>query len=145
MVITFSVFLALMLILIRPLQRNPFFLIYFGLVIGAAYYMETYMFKLSLFSPKLIWVFVLLHIIIINLVTIIAYGTDKKAAIKVQWRVPEMQLHTLELLGGWVGAFIAQKIFHHKTKKKSYQSLFWLTLIIQLTAVYYIAKFLHIF
>lgn len=145
MVITFSVFLALMLILIRPLQRNPFFLIYFGLVIGAAYYMETYMFKLSPFSPKLIWVFVLLHIIIINLVTIIAYGTDKKAAIKGQWRVPEMQLHTLELLGGWVGAFIAQKIFHHKTKKKSYQSLFWLTLIIQLTAVYYIAKFLHIF
>lgn len=118
MVITFSVFLALMLILIRPLQRNPFFLIYFGLVIGAAYYMETYMFKLSLFSPKLIWVFVLLHIIIINLVTIIAYGTDKKAAIKGQWRVPEMQLHTLELLGGWVGAFIAQKFFTTKPKRK---------------------------
>ena len=34
MVITFSVVLALMLILIRPLQRNPFFLIYFGLVIA---------------------------------------------------------------------------------------------------------------
>ena len=145
MVITFSAILALMLVLIKPLQRNPFFLIYFGLIIGAAYYMETYMFRLPLFSPKLIWVFVLLHIIIINLVTIIAYGTDKRAAIRGDWRVPEMQLHTLGLLGGWVGAFVAQKIFHHKTKKKSYQSLFWLTLIIQLTAVYYIAKFLHIF
>ncbi len=52
------------------------------------------------------------------------YRADKKAAISGKWRKPESGLHLVELLGGWPGAFIAQRIYRHKTKKKSYQMIF---------------------
>ena len=144
MLITFTVILAVLLALIRPLQKNPFFILHFVFIIGAAWYTETYVFKIAPFVYKTLMFFVLYHLASINLVTIIAYGIDKRAAKKKQWRVSEMQLHTLELLGGWVGAFIAQKIFHHKTKKKSYRLVFWLMLILQVILIYYILTFLKI-
>lgn len=39
------------------------------------------------------------------------------------------QLHALELLGGWPGALLAQQLLRHKTKKTSYQVVFWLTIL----------------
>jgi uncharacterized membrane protein YsdA (DUF1294 family) len=39
--------------------------------------------------------------------------------------VPEKTLHLCELAGGWLGGFIAQRRFHHKNKKASYQVEFW--------------------
>ncbi len=144
MVITFCTILCLLLLLIRPLQKNPFFLLYFAAVLLAAYGTETYFFRARPFAYKTFLLFLPYHLVFINLVTIIAYGVDKHAAIRGDWRVPEIRLHTLELLGGWPGAFVAQKLFRHKTRKKSYQSAFWLVLMIQIAAVYYILKFLNI-
>lgn len=144
MVITFTTILAAMLILIRPLQKNPFFLLYFGLIISTAYYTETYCFRVTPFVYKTFLLFLVFHFAAINFVTVLAYGFDKHAAIKGNWRVPEIQLHTLELLGGWPGAFIAQKLFHHKTKKKSFKVMFWLMLFFQIAIVWYILNFLNI-
>jgi hypothetical protein len=41
------------------------------------------------------------------------------------WRTPEKVLHASELLGGWPGALLAQQLFRHKTRKVSYQLVFW--------------------
>jgi uncharacterized membrane protein YsdA (DUF1294 family) len=38
--------------------------------------------------------------------------------------VPEATLHLAELLGGWPGAFLAQRRFRHKTRKVSFQLVF---------------------
>lgn len=51
---------------------------------------------------------------------------DKRRAESSGWRVPENFLHALELAGGWPGAFVAQRLFRHKTSKLSYQIVFWL-------------------
>ena len=144
MVLTFSAVLLGLLALIRPLQKNPFFILHFVFIIGAAWYTESYLFRVNPFSYKTLMLFIVYHLASINLVTIIAYGVDKRAAKKGTWRVSEAKLHTLELLGGWIGAFIAQKIFRHKTKKKSYQTTFWLMLAIQITVIYYVLSFLNI-
>lgn len=144
MVITYTAILSLMLFLIRPLQKNVFFILYFGLVIGAAQLTEMYFFRTTPFAYKTFILFIPYHLIFINLVTFIAYGVDKKAAIQGRWRIPEMNLHTLEFLGGWPAAYIAQKFFRHKTKKKSYQTMFWLVLLFQVVTVYYILSFLNI-
>jgi uncharacterized membrane protein YsdA (DUF1294 family)/cold shock CspA family protein len=50
---------------------------------------------------------------------------DKKRAEKGKWRVSETELHGLELFGGWPGAFLAQRKLRHKTRKTSYQAIFW--------------------
>lgn len=54
------------------------------------------------------------------------YGYDKRQAKAGEWRIPEKVLHTIELLGGWPGALLAQQVFRHKTRKLSYQLWFWL-------------------
>ena len=144
MILTFSSILMTLLILIRPLQKNRFFLLHFALMVGAAWYTENYLFKAPIFAYKTVLLFLIYHIASINLVTIIAYGIDKRAAKNGSWRVPEIELHVLEFLGGWLGAFIAQKIFHHKTKKKSFRVMFWLMLFLQLALIYYVLTFLNI-
>ncbi len=144
MLLTFTAILTTILVLIRPLQKNPFFLIHYALVLGAAWYTQTYMFKVTPFVYKTFLLFIVYHLVSINLVTIIAYASDKRAAQKGKWRTSEAQLHTLEFLGGWIGAFLAQKIFRHKNKKKSYQAMFWLMLVFQFSVIYYILTFLKI-
>ena len=56
-----------------------------------------------------------------SVVTLVVYGIDKRAAQRGLWRVPEGMLHALALLGGWPGALLAQRLFHHKTLKMSFQ------------------------
>ncbi len=53
------------------------------------------------------------------------YGHDKLSAIRGNWRVPESTLHLMEAVGGWPGAYIAQRTMRHKTAKTSYQVTFW--------------------
>lgn len=144
MLLTFISILGFLLALVRPLQRNPFFVLHFGLVVGAAYLTERFGFKLAPFFYKTFLLFVVYHLISINAVTFLAYGVDKRAAQHGQWRIAEVQLHTLEFLGGWCGAYVAQKFFRHKTKKKSYQAMFWLMLAFEGVLIYYILNFLRI-
>ena len=50
-------------------------------------------------------------------------------------RIPENTLHLMEVLGGWPGAFIAQRVFRHKTQKLSFRIVFWLCVSVHLAAV----------
>ena len=62
----------------------------------------------------------------ISTITYFVYAWDKNRAQKKGQREPEQELHLLELLGGWPGAFIAQRSLRHKCSKLSYQIVFWL-------------------
>lgn len=144
MLITFLAVITPFLMLIQPLQRNRFFILYYAMMLLSAYITETYYFRVIMFSHKAFLVFVVYHLVCINLATFIAYGADKRAAEKGEWRVPEVQLHALEFLGGWPGAIIAQKFFHHKTKKRSFRVMFWLMLVLEAAAVYIILRYLKL-
>lgn len=144
MLITFLAIITPFLVFIQPLQRNRFFILYFALMMLSAYITENHYFRVIMFSHKAFLVFIVYHLACINLATFIAYGADKRAAERGDWRVPEIQLHVLEFLGSWPGAFIAQKFFHHKTKKRSFQAMFWLMLVLETAAVYIILKYLNL-
>ena len=79
--------------------------------------------------------------LVLSLLAILFYGVDKFAAIKGWQRIPEASLHLLEITGGWPGAFIAQKLFRHKSKKKSYQVWFWVCVFINLAALVWFGYF----
>ena len=145
MLITFGAVLIAVMFLIRPLQRNAFFTIYFALMMGAAFLTEYVGYHFAPFSKQSFLMFLPWHFLLINFMTIVAYGVDKKAAQKGQWRVPEMQLHLMELFGGSPGAFLAQRLFRHKIKKKSFQISFLFVLALQIVIVYYVFKMLHMF
>lgn len=144
MMITFLAVLTPFIALINPLRRNIFFILYYALMVLASCLTETYYFSAPSFSHQAFLLFIVYHLICINVVTFAAYGADKRAATNGAWRIPEAHLHTLEFFGGWIGAYIGQKVFHHKTKKKSFQAMFWLMLVLQLAAVYIILKYLNL-
>lgn len=142
MVITFSFILIGLLAFVRPLQKNSFYILHAGMVILAAYYVETHYFTASVFGTKTLLLFLVFHAVSINITTFVAYFVDKRAAIRHAWRVPENTLHVLEFLGGWLGALLAQKIFRHKTSKKSFRNVFWLMIVLEFIAIWIILKYL---
>ena len=79
--------------------------------------------------PRLPLVIGILYLVM-SIATWVVYGIDKKRAETGTWRVPEATLHLLELAFGWPGAWLAQRYFRHKTRKISFQILFWLVVLI---------------
>lgn len=67
-------------------------------------------------SASVSWTVLLVWLAVINLLTFIVYGADKRRARKGKWRVPEKTLFLLPLLGGSIGALLGMRVFHHKTK-----------------------------
>lgn len=68
----------------------------------------------------------LLAYLLLSIASFIQYAIDKGRAERGQWRTTENTLHITELFGGWPGALIAQQVFRHKTRKVSFQTVFWL-------------------
>ena len=62
--------------------------------------------------------------VVASVVTFFAYGWDKVSAKSGHWRTQESTLHTLEMLGGWPGAWLAQPLWRHKSRKASFRAAF---------------------
>ena len=60
----------------------------------------------------------------------ILYRVDKGAAVDGRRRTPEDTLLVIGLLGGWPGALVAQRVMRHKSRKTSFQLLFWMTVVV---------------
>ena len=73
---------------------------------------------------------VLLVYLSARLITFGIYAWDKSAARVGASRTPENTLHLLALAGGWPGALIAQQTLRHKSRKASFQVVFWVTVVL---------------
>ena len=62
------------------------------------------------------------YVLAISAATFLVYAADKSAAERGRWRVSERTLHLWSLLGGWPGAFLAQRALRHKTRKHEFLS-----------------------
>lgn len=71
----------------------------------------------------------------VSLVLFAMYWIDKRAAQRGAQRTAEKTLHLFELCCGWPGALLAQQVFRHKTRKGSYQFVFWLAVLANLGAL----------
>jgi uncharacterized membrane protein YsdA (DUF1294 family) len=82
------------------------------------------------------WRFLSGVVLAVSVLTYALYGSDKRRAQASEWRIAESMLHFCELMGGWPGAFLAQRRFRHKISKASYQCMFWLIVLLhQLVAL----------
>lgn len=57
------------------------------------------------------------YLIIINLISFIIYGIDKFSSKHKLYRIPEVFLFLLSIVGGGLGSLLGMYIFRHKTKK----------------------------
>lgn len=95
----------------------------FILFLGVSYYLG--------YTPIALWVIFILA----SGIAYVLYAKDKVAAKADSWRVSENTLHLAALLCGWPGALIAQERLRHKTKKQSFRSIFWFSVLINLAGI----------
>nr|WP_295383161.1 cold shock and DUF1294 domain-containing protein [Pseudoxanthomonas sp.] len=100
----------------------PMALVFFSLLALA-----TYLGK----SPILVF----LAYLAASLVSYMMYCLDKAAAEKGYRRTPESTLHLIDLLCGWPGGLVAQQQFRHKTAKATFQTSYWVTVVLNLAGV----------
>lgn len=67
-----------------------------------------------------------------SLLAFVMYAWDKSAAVSGRWRTQESTLLLIGLVGGWPGALLAQKVLRHKSRKRSFQVIFWATVLINI-------------
>ncbi len=104
---------------IKGIAWSPFTIFWFGLTLIFGIYVYFVIRQTFPFHPLALYV-------AMSLLTIRAYSRDKSAAQSGKYRIPERRLHLFEILGGWPGALLAQVYYRHKSRKISYQILFWM-------------------
>ena len=80
----------------------------------------------------------------LSLLTFALYAADKRAAQTHRWRTPENTLLIIGLVGGWPGAAIAQQVLRHKTKKLSFRTRFWLSVIVNVIVFVLLAWYMYL-
>ena len=75
------------------------------------------------------------YLAVINTLSFLAFGWDKRAARLGNPRVPEARLLWLAVLGGWPGAWVAASVFRHKTLKRSFRMRLVLVTLLDIAVV----------
>lgn len=65
------------------------------------------------------------------------YGIDKAQSRLHGWRVPELALHGVALIGGFIGGWLGMAIFRHKTKHPIFKVVLALATFIGAVLFYY--------
>ena len=76
-----------------------------------------------------VWIFLM------SLITFVAFGVDKRRAVRNQYRISEKALITISLLGGGIGGWLGMRVFHHKTRKLKFlfvtvSAIVWIFVVI---------------
>ena len=84
--------------------------------------------------------FILIYLIIINVIGFVIMGIDKGKAKHKAWRIPEITLFTIGLLGGCPGLILGMYVFRHKTKKPRFFIGLPVILTLQLLGIIILAR-----
>lgn len=79
----------------------------------------------------------LLLTVVCSFIAFILYAVDKRRAVKNQPRISQRTLHILSLLGGWPGAYLASRLFQHKTLELMFRFIFWIIIAFHLIIIAY--------
>lgn len=78
----------------------------------------------------------LIYLVLINVITFILFGVDKRKALKSRQRIPIVTLLGFSFAGGSVGGIIGMYTFRHKTKKTYFKAGMPMILLAQLVLVW---------
>lgn len=82
--------------------------------------------------------FLIIYILIINLVTFVAFAIDKMAAINHRSRIRIITLLGLAFIGGSISALVGMYTLRHKTKKDYFVVGIPLIIMMQMVALFYV-------
>ena len=82
----------------------------------------------------------LYYLIVINIVTFLIYGIDKRKAKQGSWRISEATLLILAVIGGSIGALLGMKVWRHKTMHKKFKYGLPLILLAQIAIIFLVLQ-----
>ncbi len=91
----------------------------------------------SAWFGRISWL-VVAAVLLLSLVTFLAYAWDKSSARLELRRTRESTLQVLSLAGGWPGALAAQRLVRHKSSKQEFLSEFWFMVLLNVIALGYL-------
>jgi uncharacterized membrane protein YsdA (DUF1294 family) len=77
--------------------------------------------------------------LLVSALTWVFFLYDKRQAALQNRRLRESTLHALTLLGGWAGAFLAQRWLRHKSQEITFQITAWCGLVLHAAALAVVA------
>ena len=81
---------------------------------------------------KILLIVYIIYIILISLITFVLFKKDKEKAKNGEMRTKEKTLLFFSAFGGGIGAFIGRIICKHKTDKKYFSIVIYLSLILEI-------------
>jgi uncharacterized membrane protein YsdA (DUF1294 family) len=66
-----------------------------------------------------------------SVATFVAYAADKAQARRGGWRIPEIVLHGLAVIGGAAGGWLGLLVLHHKTRHPVFPFVLAVALTVQ--------------
>ena len=76
------------------------------------------------------WLLPALAYAVASVVAFALFGWDKTAARRGRPRINERTLHAVTLAGGFLGAWSAQRVFRHKTRKRTFACVTFLAALL---------------
>lgn len=114
----------------RGAARRPGWRLMRAVLVTAAFFTG-----LVVLSPATQWQWFAGFYALMSAISFSLYGLDKRASTRGGRRTREARLHLVELLGGWPGALLAQRVFRHKTRKTSFQVMYYVAVVTNLAAL----------
>ena len=72
-----------------------------------------------------------------SIAAFLLYGIDKAQAKLGGWRVPEILLHLVVLIGGFIGGWLGMFVFRHKTQKPIFKVVLAIATVIGIVLFYF--------
>lgn len=80
----------------------------------------------------------ILYLVVVNVVSFIMYGVDKRKAKRNRWRTSEARLLAIAVAGGSLGAWMGMYAFRHKTQHLKFKYGVPVIIGLQLGAIVYL-------
>lgn len=127
---------------LNPLSRLQRWFTFFAIVwfCAAAFLLYRAFTREGVKLPAALAIY-LLATVACSVLAFIAYGLDKRRAVRDKPRISERSLHLFSVFGGWPGAHMARMVFRHKTLKVPFRIVFWIIVMFHLTFITYAMLF----
>lgn len=82
----------------------------------------------------LVWQIIFGYLVLMNIVTLGLFGSDKSRAVAGRSRISEAALLSASFLGGAAGGALGMRLFRHKTRKEGFKLIMTMAILVNLAA-----------